>query len=745
MRALALLALVACSEADAQSIAAKAFPRGCRDRSCLRFRLNPAVALDPFVASEDFNFGGAGAVSSLPPCVGDAHCTMLCYVDETPQWLCIDNTGATLSGVTQGVGMSYAGTFAFAPDGGFWNAMHFIDDTSNNNRLANINNAAVRTALSGSTWFLMTAAYSSTLVTTGPQWWFGIKDSDTDFIQIRAESGNFLFIDSIGSVGAAGMAIDGWATPSFRRDDATHMTARMYGVSGQTAQAKQGALGSGSLFFGGAYTPCCSPGGSLGGDMAWVYLRDDAPSDDTIHQWEKNWYGVPRLQSGGNGTVGTVAGSGTGLTCRPPQDGGYYVDCFNNGAYLVDRKLGVYASRGWQNAWSSTPLDVNTWTDVATPTIGASAIVSPFSRMKSTNVCKLMTDNDGAAFEGKRSGELGTKLISAQIPALDGGFGVWANASCTLAAGTAGTTTDKARIRFITDGTFDAGSSTCDITGLTSTPSSYPGADGISTGCYAWIDLASTIKADVLVGTAAAETGSVTVCECRITNTAFKDLPTTHSVQAGANWPELDGGSGRGAPSAGFPFGPRKGAVDVVFALPFSTSLYGTGSVNLNKVIGPYLVDAYHAGDTHDLLMALSAFVSNPSTTVKPGVQALLYGDSGTYENRFDIPSFDTQARIDFTQGQFYVMRYEWRTDPAPGPTGESPSCRGKLYIDTCSDPDTCVGGTTLIASNAAGDDLIQSTAPGTCPQDTDVVDIGTRQQGTSPSTMNLRRITYYR
>lgn len=63
MRALALLALVACSEADAQSTAAKFFPRGCRDRSCIRDRVfsNARPVVD---------FTGGGATYAFAPLNG---------------------------------------------------------------------------------------------------------------------------------------------------------------------------------------------------------------------------------------------------------------------------------------------------------------------------------------------------------------------------------------------------------------------------------------------------------------------------------------------------------------------------------------------------------------------------------------------------------------------------------------------------------------------------------------------------
>jgi hypothetical protein len=79
---------------------------------------SPARMKAPFVPSETFDFAAAAAAPSMPTCIGDAHCVALCKVDPaSANWQCYDNTGALMTGMTQGVGMPRTRR-AFAPGGG---------------------------------------------------------------------------------------------------------------------------------------------------------------------------------------------------------------------------------------------------------------------------------------------------------------------------------------------------------------------------------------------------------------------------------------------------------------------------------------------------------------------------------------------------------------------------------------------------------------------------------------------------
>jgi hypothetical protein len=676
-----------------------------------------------FALTESYDFAAAAAAPSPPTCIGDAHCVALCMVDPaSANWQCYDNTGAQMTGMTQGVGATYAPSFAPAPDGGWFQALNHIDDTSSGTAIPRIDNAAIRNIFGGD-HTIIAAGYSTTDVNANGGWWGMITDG-TNVVQLRHSASQFEFLESPGGITAAnnGKCLLGWCVASFRRSSGT-LTVRTDGTNSAQAGATTGNVtGSNAWYFGGGVGVCCTPAGAMGGALAWTAFYNEAKTDAQIHAMEKAWYGATPITSGGSGSVGTSYGTIIG---KEAGDSGF-VYVYSPGAYLTDPVLGIRSQNAMQNFWAADPLAAATWTDVATPTVTSNASAGPFFRWKNTNECDLIVDDNAAAFEGKESATAGTSSS-------------WYNASCYLKAGTSGTTTTKARIQFVTDGTFDAGTQVCDVTGLTSTAGRYPAG----LGCWAWIDNPTSVKADVLVGNATSDTGSITVCQCQLTKSAFPELPAVDNVSKGANWPELDGGRGTG----GIANGAVRGKVEAVFQVPY-TNTQATPNYT-EHALASYVIDAYDVTQTaHNvLLLATIQPVNDGGTHGEPGSEAIMYGPSLTYENRFDYSPYF------FDAGTFYVWSYEWQPSSGTLPdAGQGVGCRGLTRLDPCANPATCTASTIIMQNNGTPDprfpvgaNNLNSGLLGTCPQATQTIDIGTRTAGSSPSVVWLRSLKVYR
>lgn len=150
------------------------------------------------------------------------------------------------------------------------------------------------------------------------------------------------------------------------------------------------------------------------------------------------------------------------------------------------------------NYWTDS-LDASAWADVGTPTIGTNAASGPFAQYNLGAEADSITDDDGAALEGKESASAGTATGTYTV-------------SCYLASSTATTYT----LSVVTDGT---GGGSCTGTGLTSsftratcTPTAVSGTP-------------SYVKARVLVGDSVDDTGAIYVSDCELTKTAYAQRP----------------------------------------------------------------------------------------------------------------------------------------------------------------------------------------------------------------------------
>jgi hypothetical protein len=294
------------------------------------------------------------------------------------------------------------------------------------------------------------------------------------------------------------------------------------------------------------------------------------------------------------------------------------------------------------------------WIDVGTPVVANSTAQSPFRGWKNADQCKLIIDDDNAAFEGKQG---------------DGGIDAgWYTASCYLAAGDGGTTVDKARIDWVTDGNVDGGG--CNFSGLTSTVSRQT-CTRLITGT------SSSVRPTLVVGNAASDTGSISVCQCQMDEGVFAEQPTPYNraFSASIYW---DGGA--------FPDGTANGAYEVVYQAPYRIPEdWFSGADTL------YLFDAFNdrdaggagSGTTHS-----SVIIHGYAT---PSISLVRTQNGFT-----DITQFTPDSGVALNTR--YAARVEWRT------VGGG-RCKVWYKANSCStaSPVSSCTATTTVASDVSG------------------------------------------
>lgn len=692
-----------------------------------------ALADAGFTLAESFDFRAQYSLlpSQCPEVpTPDLECRVLAGTGEFE--CAFPDAGLDPGTMTDGVGQTYVSSFAHAPDGGWLQAINYVDDTANANRVPRINSAVIRDMF-GEPHTILFLGYHSTIVNANGGW-AGMITDGTQFLQARLESGQFRCLErGTGTTAVvAQQPLDGWSIYGCRAQADAGLTAISNGVIGTPGSSAitYGDVSAGSFFFAGGTGVCCTPAGSSGGPLLAVPFWHRELTDQQIAAVHKCFYGARSLQSGSLGVTGSTPTSIIGK-----DDTGYTggaVNILAKGSYWVDPVTGIRSFQVAKNVAGTDALDICAGTDVQTPACTTST-AGAFFRWKNTNDAKLITDNDGTNFECKRSGS---------ITGLDGGYGTFVNATAFLAAGTSGTTTDKARIVLTHDGVTAAGSATWDISGLTSTMRRYPTGQG----AWAYVTGATSIVMDLCVGNTGAQTGSILASQWQLTPTAFPEMVLINNTQTSASWPELDGGV--------LPYGSTgKGKVQVVFRVPY-TSAQAAGEY-LTRPLGSYVVDAFDVTEAlHNVLLSTSSFaVYDGGTKGDPGLQALMYGASASYENRFDITPISVDAGVN------YVWSYEWRTATGVLPdAGFGVGCRAISRFNVCTssdggvDPTDC-SATTIFAQNSGSADTRFPAGPngqntgglGTCPLPSPVIDVGTRIAGSSPSVVELLTLKVYR
>ena len=281
--------------------------------------------------------------------------------------------------------------------------------------------------------------------------------------------------------------------------------------------------------------------------------------------------------------------------------------------------------------------------------------------------CALVVDSNAAAFSGSESATAG---------AANGLYTM----SAYLASGTTGVTTTKARLSVVTTG--GTGGTDCDIT-LTSTPTRYR--------CTASVAGATAVKGRVLVGNAAADTGSIQVCHSQFELSGFPTEPTLNGTAVSESTAYLPA-----AELSTWPYGSSsRGAVEVVFTpgynfgaqnsgWPTTTSIFASGSEVFDNNDTFYLLDAVDSAPNHEVIM----WWPGNQTKAFARLQA---SDGG-------INEVSTSGTTTLSKTTQYVERISW--------TASGGLCTLSLFLDTCADHATC-RATTLIAGPGAA---------GTCP-----------------------------
>ncbi len=283
--------------------------------------------------------------------------------------------------------------------------------------------------------------------------------------------------------------LERWSTSSITYTGASgvasNLAARINGNVGSAGTATDPVAPTDRhLYFGRGNTS----GGPIRGPLARVLIYDRQLSSAEL----------ATIEAQVNGMVGRVANASV------DSNGTRYV-LGDDGQYrAMGQDMTVAQADGidvWEsvtNYWTHS-LDASAWADVGTPTIGTNAASGPFALYNLGAEADSITDDDGAALEGKESASAGTATGTYTV-------------SCYLASSTATTYT----LSVVTDGT---GGGSCTGTGLTSsftratcTPTAVSGTP-------------SYVKARVLVGDSVDDTGAIYVSDCELTKTTYAQRP----------------------------------------------------------------------------------------------------------------------------------------------------------------------------------------------------------------------------
>ena len=638
-----------------------------------RGRVSGGAATPPGPApfSQDFSYivSSGGAV---PTCNAGNSCVASCKVASdggADGWVCYDVNGAVIGPVTQGTSTSYRTTQ--------FGVKTMVDVTSASHPYSVMD--SIRTAFNGD-FTILIGGYATTLSSGVYQHLFEVNSTGQG-ITIRNEGGAMRTyatgLSTYNTIDAASSAQNGWALLSLRRGNGKWANG-INGTEGSLVNDTSGMVtyAAGAQYEFGDRQAATLP---MRGPFAFwnLYTTGDAGLIETSR---REFFGAPANMASGNGT---------GSLCLE-YDGGSS-ECFLTGSSMVG-PLGLSTQNGanTQNLFAADNFDVSSWVDVGTPVVTASMGAGPWFVWKNQMACSLMEDDTAGALEGKR----GANSYVADTLGHDS-----YRASFWISAGDAGADVTKARIAFnVTGGGWDdAGTSfNCDTTGL-----DYTVRRVDCTSPPFWPDAGSpTVKADLLVGNAAAEQGSLIVCGGKVEPRPWVDpfAPTNTSIGNSSQYVD---------PSAwSFSAGGGGGKVEVVFAPRWDPLNDWQSS---QDVI--YLFDASNSLPTHAVLMIFG------------------YSQAGRALARIGNAGANTDIAVDgvgLTPGQFYAVSIEWRG---------SSTCDAVFRLDSCGStaPGSC-HATTSIGTFTAG----------ACPDTITEAKIGTRYDNTINSSLNFYSLTTY-
>lgn len=583
-------------------------------------------------------------------------------------WQCLSPDGGSFGTVTQGTGADYQLT----PFSGAYAA---ADVTTA--KASSVVSTTLDTLWKSDHTVVM-AWYATTATSASFQHVLGF-DGTANAFYTRNQSGDFVCTwggaggvrePTIGST----QPLNGWVISACKRSGNNHYAH----INGNTSSAVNGASISSNVaastpyYFGDRWPGAGLP---LRGGLAWVAFYSTALSDANLVAIENAFWGLPF------GISGSLASK---TYCSDP-DGGA-VDCFWSGASIVTAN-GVRTLRGnvADNKFAADNLSSSAGTDVGTPTIVAAAAPGPFYNLNRTNECARVLDDAAGAFEGKQgaSGYVSNGFYTA---------------SFYLQAGDAGTTVSKARIAIdVTGGGWaDAGTQhTCDVTGLTTATTRATCTSPVFIG-----DAGSpTVKASILVGNAASDTGSIMVCQRQLNATSFATVPVIDNAARGNTNYSID-------PSS-WPDVSRGGKYEVVFVPNTNTN---TDWANGGQTDTIYLFDAYDSTPTHSVVMLFG--YNTPGRTL------------ARTQNNSDYTEFLNDG-VTLVPGTPYAVSMEWR------PTGGT--CKVTYRFNSCSSLSSCYATT-----------LVNTQSGGFCPSQPTSVKLGNRYDNSVPSDVNIFAVRVY-
>ncbi len=561
--------------------------------------------------------------------------SVLCKVNAGgTAWECVDSAGVANGTVTQGSGTTYVNTFA---------GVNAINDVTGST--APVWDFGSLNIFAGD--FTVMAAGFPNGASGATLLWL-----DGSTFDIRSGSGTLSA--RFGSAGARptldGPPVGGWAVVTARKTGTVH-SIRSNGTNGGLTSTYTddlpGSLGP-LLHFGEADNNAVP----MRGPLAWVYMVPRSLSDAEVLAIEKAWYGLPsNLTYAGSGEcIDNIAVSGQ-------------IDCFSAGnAAPLNATNGLRTRRTVNNRWAADPLALATAVDVGTaPTVTSGVASGPFSRRQNSAEVDRLVDASALTFDGKES------VYSAGAAVGPATF------TCYLAAGDTGVTTTKARLRIDTDGT---GSTNCDFSDLSATYAAKT--------CTAQITGSPTyIKSQLLVGNAAADTGSILVSFCQLNAARWVEPPyVTGNEASGATlaWLDVSGVSITGG-----------GKYEVVFRAPYDPYTEWLAAADIL-----YLWDATPTGGGHYAYFLMGYTLAGQLQSVT---------SNGLSDCTMAL------ANTGLTPNQLYGMSVEW--------TGSGASCTCIARLNTCDGaPSACTATTAVV------------TATGQCPSQPERLYLGRRYSG---------------
>lgn len=602
----------------------------------------------------------------LPACTVAENCVAICYTGavtgSTTAWECASPAGAAVGTVTDPGGATIRNSFIPGL------LAREIDGATAPSWVS----AAIDTGLFGvsTPHTVVIAAMPRTGAPSGLNYYFA-----GDALVVRGESGLTKCLDFAAAASAGASGLDGWGVVACRWNGTTGYNADINNTTAAVTEGTAHTATSGTYYFG----TRAARDFHLNGSLAFAAFYSERKSDTWVAaQQARVWgtyidAGVLAAGNAQNQGVDNVAATGN-------------ADVLFSGARLSSSLDGgarmLVSSRGHTNVWAADALAAATWTDIGTPTVTSNVSSGPFAAFKNAAECDLIVDDDGAAFEGKQSATAGTTI---------GPY----NASCYLKAGTSGTTTTTARISFAApSGTLSV--SACDFTGLASTAARKE-CRTVVTGSP------TSIRASVLVGNAAAETGSIQACQCQLTASVNAEVPEPDNTAHGdtyyttttAAWPD---------PA----LGGRYEVVHTPLWDPDTEWYSGTTTTN-------YLFDTSVAADADHSVSLIFGY------TVAGRMLAVLRNGG--------VVGDITINGIGLTRGAMYATATDWR--PAGGGT-----CNVRVLHNICPSGNvaTCTATAIIGTSNAT-----------ICPEQPAKLTLGNRFNGTVPTSAQVHAVRVYR